>query len=149
LRLSGWTRFYVLFSTRPLVASDHACANDPLILTLTFRNTDRAVDCASVPGAGKDTDGTRDLTLLILIQEQSVAGADRGLDMENRALIITLVMQRWLALRLDLFGNVVLLGICLFGAGMRNSVNPAKVGVVLTYSLAGSFLSHSVLFEPV
>jgi hypothetical protein len=37
-------------------------------------------------------------------------------------------MQRWLSLRLDLFGNLLILGIALFGAGFRNTVQPAKTG---------------------
>ena len=48
---------------------------------------------------------------------------------------MTIAMQRWLALRLDFFGNILILGIGLFAAAKRNSVNPAKVGVVLTYTL--------------
>ncbi|KAG5647497.1 hypothetical protein DXG03_009434 [Asterophora parasitica] len=44
--------------------------------------------------------------------------------------------QRWLAVRLDIFGNLLVLGIALFAAGFRHSVNPAKVGVVLSYTLS-------------
>jgi len=48
---------------------------------------------------------------------------------------MTITMQRWLALRLDLFGNILVLGIALFAAGFRTTVNPAKIGVVLSYTL--------------
>jgi hypothetical protein len=48
----------------------------------------------------------------------------------------TVAIQSWLGLRLEFFGNLLLLGIGLFAAGQRNSVNPAKVGVVLSYSLS-------------
>lgn len=46
-------------------------------------------------------------------------------------------MQSWLALRLEFFANLILLGISLFAACTRNSVNPAKTGVVLSYTLGG------------
>ena len=57
--------------------------------------------------------------------------------MENRAYLMTVVMQRWLALRLEFFANFLVLGIGIFGAGFRNSINPSKIGVVLSYTLAG------------
>ncbi|KAJ3517101.1 hypothetical protein NLJ89_g715 [Agrocybe chaxingu] len=69
------------------------------------------------------------------MQPRSIEAADRGLDGQNRAYLMTLVMQRWLAIRLDMFGNILVLGIAIFGATFRTSVNPARVGVVLTYTL--------------
>ncbi|KAH6879589.1 cadmium ion transporter [Coprinopsis sp. MPI-PUGE-AT-0042] len=68
-------------------------------------------------------------------QNRATLGAYEGLDMQNRAFYMTITVQRWLALRLDLFGNLLVLGIGLFAAGFRESVNPAKVGVVLSYTL--------------
>ena len=85
------------------------------------------------------------LAVIALIPEKtkSIKAADYGLDMENRAFIMTIAMQRWLALRLDFFGNILILGIGLFAAAKRNSVNPAKVGVVLTYTLGSKvFLNN-------
>ncbi|KAG6877944.1 hypothetical protein C0993_001802 [Termitomyces sp. T159_Od127] len=69
-------------------------------------------------------------------QESSIINAEKGLDLENRAYYMTISIQRWLSVRLDLFGNILILGIALFAAGYRHSVNPAKVGVVLSYTLA-------------
>ncbi|CAA7257506.1 unnamed protein product [Cyclocybe aegerita] len=69
------------------------------------------------------------------MQPRSIEAADRGLDGQNRAYLMTVVMQRWLAIRLDMFGNILILGIGIFGATFRTSVNPARVGVVLTYTL--------------
>lgn len=43
--------------------------------------------------------------------------------------------SRWLGVRLDLLGNILVLGIGVFGVAFRNSVSPSKLGVVLTYSL--------------
>ncbi len=68
--------------------------------------------------------------------------AHEGLDMENRAYYMTVSIQRWLALRLDVFGNVLVFGIALFAAGFRDSVNPARIGVVLTYTLSSKYLRY-------
>ncbi|KAG6849131.1 hypothetical protein H0H93_011041, partial [Arthromyces matolae] len=69
-------------------------------------------------------------------QDISISNAEQGLDKENRAYYMTITIQRWLSLRLDFFGNMLVLGIALFAAGFRHSVNPAKIGVVLSYTLA-------------
>ena len=79
-----------------------------------------------------------------MAQNRCVKEAEHGLDMENRAYLMTISMQRWLAVRLDLFGNILVLGIGLFAAGFRSSVNPAKIGVVLSYTLASRFI-HSFI----
>jgi ATP-binding cassette subfamily C (CFTR/MRP) protein 1 len=59
------------------------------------------------------------------------------MDLENRAYFATLSIQRWLSIRLDLFGNALVLGITMFAAGFRSTVNPSKIGVVLAYTLGG------------
>lgn len=41
---------------------------------------------------------------------------------------MTIAIQRWLGLRLDLIGNVLILGIALFAAAFRNTVDPSKIG---------------------
>ena len=56
--------------------------------------------------------------------------------MENRAYYMTIAIQEWLGLRLDFLGNLLVLGIALFGAGSRKSVDPSNVGVVLSYTLS-------------
>ncbi|GLB40936.1 putative ABC transporter transmembrane region [Lyophyllum shimeji] len=68
-------------------------------------------------------------------QNYAIISAENGLDKENRAYYMTISIQRWLAVRLDFFGNILILGIALFAAGFRHTVNPAKVGVVLSYTL--------------
>ncbi|KAF8884421.1 ATP-dependent bile acid permease [Gymnopilus junonius] len=75
-------------------------------------------------------------------QERSIKDAERGLDLENRAYYMTISIQRWLGVRLDLFGNILILGIGLFAAGFSHSVNPAKIGVVLSYSLGTDMVSQ-------
>ncbi|KAK7002404.1 oligomycin resistance ATP-dependent permease YOR1 [Favolaschia claudopus] len=68
-------------------------------------------------------------------QDRAVKDADHGLNMENRAKYMTNSIARWLGVRLDLFGNILVLGIALFAAGFRHSVDPSKIGVVLSYTL--------------
>ncbi|KAJ8457503.1 hypothetical protein ONZ45_g18288 [Pleurotus djamor] len=68
-------------------------------------------------------------------QDTAVNHAQSGLDMENKAYFMTIAIQRWLSLRMDVLGNVLILGIALFAAGFRESVNPSRIGVVLTYTL--------------
>ncbi|THU93933.1 multidrug resistance-associated ABC transporter [Dendrothele bispora CBS 962.96] len=69
-------------------------------------------------------------------QARAIDDAQRGLDMENRAYYMTISIQRWLGIRLDIFGNILILGITLFAAGFRTSANPSNIGVVLTYTLS-------------
>jgi hypothetical protein len=65
--------------------------------------------------------------------------------MQNRANYMTITIQRWLGIRLDFFGNILVLGIGLFAAGFRHDVNPARIGVVLSYTLGGTCISLSSL----
>lgn len=81
-------------------------------------------------------------------QGRSLKKASQGLDMQNRAYYMTLVIQRWLAIRLDFFGNMLVLGIGLFAAGFRDDVNPASIGVVLTYTLSCKYgLMESIVIN--
>ncbi|KAH8110166.1 multidrug resistance-associated ABC transporter [Phellopilus nigrolimitatus] len=75
-------------------------------------------------------------------QPRFVDNAERGLDLENRAYYMTVSIQRWLSVRLDLFGNILVLGIALFAAGFRKTVNPSSIGVVLSYSLSTEMVSQ-------
>ncbi|KAJ7284355.1 multidrug resistance-associated ABC transporter [Mycena rebaudengoi] len=69
------------------------------------------------------------------VQDSAIKDAEAGLDLENRAYLMTITLQQWLAVRLDVLANLLLFGIGLFAAGLRNSVEPSKVGVVRSYSL--------------
>ena len=71
--------------------------------------------------------------------------SNEGLDQENRAYYMTIAIQRWLAVRLDMLGNILILGIGLFAAGFRGSVDPSKIGVVLSYTLSST---HSKTRSP-
>ncbi|KAL0574913.1 hypothetical protein V5O48_007057 [Marasmius crinis-equi] len=69
-------------------------------------------------------------------ESKALDDAETKLDQENRAYYITVALQRWLAVRLDLFSNILILGIGLAAANNRTTLNPAKIGVVLTYALS-------------
>ncbi|KAJ7284398.1 multidrug resistance-associated ABC transporter [Mycena rebaudengoi] len=69
------------------------------------------------------------------VQDSAIKDAEAGLDLENRAYFMTITLQQWLAVRLDVLANLLLFGIGMFAAGLRNNVEPSKVGVVLSYSL--------------
>ncbi|OBZ78499.1 Canalicular multispecific organic anion transporter 1 [Grifola frondosa] len=69
-------------------------------------------------------------------QDRFINKSDYGLDLENRAYYMTIAIQRWLGVRLDILGNILILGIVLFAAGFRDTVNPSKIGVVLSYTLS-------------
>ena len=60
-------------------------------------------------------------------QARTIQAIETRLDMENKATYMTVSIQQWLAARLDLSGNAVILGIVLFATGLRKSVDPSKV----------------------
>lgn len=66
--------------------------------------------------------------------------------MENRAYYMTIVIQRWLGVRLDFLGNLLILGIALFASGFRDTVSPSKTGVVLSYTLSSTYSHHLDIF---
>ncbi len=68
---------------------------------------------------------------------------ESSLDLENRAHYLTISIQRWLGVRLGLFGNILVLGIALFAAAYRKTIHPSKIGVVLIYTLNSKAVIHS------
>ncbi|KAL8287248.1 hypothetical protein RQP46_003700 [Phenoliferia psychrophenolica] len=69
-------------------------------------------------------------------QNVFVTNTEKSIDDQNQAYYLTVTLQRWLGVRLDFLGNILILGIALFGVGFRDTVSPSKLGVVLTYSLS-------------
>jgi ATP-binding cassette subfamily C (CFTR/MRP) protein 1 len=51
-------------------------------------------------------------------------------------------IQRWLSMRLDMCGNILLLAIGIYTAVRRYSVDPAKIGVILSYSITSAWLQN-------
>lgn len=67
------------------------------------------------------------------LQEQFVNDLYGALDRMNSAYFITFVNQRWLSLRLDTIGNMLLFTTTILVIASRTSVSPAISGVVLSY----------------
>lgn len=61
------------------------------------------------------------------------------MDVENRAYYMVITIQQWLSTRLDLLGNILVLGIALFASGFSKTISPSKVGVVLSYTLSSTY----------
>ncbi|KAK0521189.1 hypothetical protein OC834_006756 [Tilletia horrida] len=68
-------------------------------------------------------------------QKRFVRMNEVNIDYNNRAYYLTIAVQRWLSVRMDFLGNVLILGIGLAAVGFRRSISPAVLGVALTYTL--------------
>ncbi|KAJ7260546.1 hypothetical protein C8J57DRAFT_1232808 [Mycena rebaudengoi] len=53
------------------------------------------------------------------VQEAAVKDAEPGLDLENRAYIMTITLQQWLAIRLNVLPNLLVFGIDLLANGVK------------------------------
>jgi len=69
-------------------------------------------------------------------QKRFTDKTELAVDRQNRAYFLTLTLQCWLGIRLEALGNALLLGIALVSVGLRDSISPSKIGVVLTYALS-------------
>ncbi|KAF8899910.1 ABC protein [Gymnopilus junonius] len=56
------------------------------------------------------------------------------IDLENRALVLTVTNQRWLSIRLDFCGALLVFFVALFGVLGISGTNAAQVGLILTYT---------------
>ncbi|KAH9945319.1 ABC protein [Epithele typhae] len=56
------------------------------------------------------------------------------IDLENRAGFITITNQRWLAIRLDFCGGVMVFIVALLAVTNATGINAAEIGLVLTYT---------------
>ncbi|KAH9030727.1 ABC transporter [Lactarius hengduanensis] len=57
-------------------------------------------------------------------------------NIENRAYWMTVTNQRWLGIRLDLLGTLLILVVAMLTVGTRFSISPAQTGVALSYILS-------------
>ncbi|KAH7925482.1 ABC protein [Leucogyrophana mollusca] len=55
-------------------------------------------------------------------------------DLEDRALYLTVTNQRWLAIRLDFMGGILVFIVALFAVVDISGINAAQIGLVLTYT---------------
>ncbi|KZW02976.1 multidrug resistance-associated ABC transporter [Exidia glandulosa HHB12029] len=69
-------------------------------------------------------------------ENRFIRDSEKKLDSENRSYFITIVVQRWLAVRMDILSNILVLGIGIIAVGLRTSTNPSNIGIVLTYTLS-------------
>ncbi|EPQ52646.1 ABC protein [Gloeophyllum trabeum ATCC 11539] len=56
------------------------------------------------------------------------------IDLEDRALILTVTNQRWLAIRLDFCGAMMTFIVSMLCVAGISGINPAQIGLVLTYT---------------
>ncbi|KAF5334268.1 hypothetical protein D9758_015549 [Tetrapyrgos nigripes] len=56
------------------------------------------------------------------------------IDLENRALFLTVTNQRWLAVRLDSLGAILVFFVAMFAVIGVSGISPAEIGLVLSYS---------------
>ncbi|KAH9989454.1 ABC transporter [Russula vinacea] len=57
-------------------------------------------------------------------------------DIENRAYWLTVTNQRWLGLRIDFLGTLLILSVSMLTVGTRFTISPAQTGVTLSYILS-------------
>ncbi|KAG8946658.1 hypothetical protein FRC04_011552 [Tulasnella sp. 424] len=57
-------------------------------------------------------------------------------DLEDRALFLTVTNQRWLAIRLDFMGAILIFVVAIMAAADVGGVNPAQIGLVLVYCVS-------------
>ncbi|KAI9225298.1 MAG: P-loop containing nucleoside triphosphate hydrolase protein [Piptocephalis tieghemiana] len=57
------------------------------------------------------------------------------MDSNNEAYYLTIVIQRWLGVRLETVATILIFCATLFAVSARHSVDPSKVGLVISYAL--------------
>lgn len=58
------------------------------------------------------------------------------MDLEDRAYIVYVATQRWLAIRLDAIGSFLILAVALLVAVGSSGISPSQVGLLLTYCVS-------------
>ncbi|KAJ6537690.1 P-loop containing nucleoside triphosphate hydrolase protein [Mycena capillaripes] len=56
------------------------------------------------------------------------------IDLQNRALFLTVTYQRWLAVRLDACGSILVFLVGIFAAVGVSGITPGEIGLILTYT---------------
>ncbi|KAL1706525.1 P-loop containing nucleoside triphosphate hydrolase protein [Schizophyllum commune] len=80
-------------------------------------------------------------------QDRFITKSEQGQDRQNKATYVSISIQAWLTVRLDLFGNILILGTGLFAAGFRKSVDPAKIGAIISYCLPNQIVTQYAELE--
>jgi hypothetical protein len=100
-------------------------------LSSSYRSN--ALAAVSVPGQGSVEDRHAEQTQ-VHVRDDTMAYRGHALMRISRIIFI----QRWLSMRLDMCGNILLLAIGIYTAVRRYSVDPAKIGVILSYSITSA-----------
>ncbi|KAL1918432.1 uncharacterized protein VTP21DRAFT_3092 [Calcarisporiella thermophila] len=69
------------------------------------------------------------------VQQRCIGDNERFSDLENMAYYLTITIQRWLGLRLELLGNTIVFLVAIFSVAYRYNVSSSIVGLLLSYSL--------------
>lgn len=82
------------------------------------------------------------------VVERFVDDNAHRIDTENKAYWLSVAAMRWLNLRLDLYGVILVLGTGLLAVGLRDTINPSSGGVVLSYMVtAQAAFSNLIRFS--
>ncbi|GEM08785.1 ABC transporter [Rhodotorula toruloides] len=69
-------------------------------------------------------------------KERFLRGNEKYTDLENRAWFLTVCNQRWLAIRVDAWGALLVLIVALVAVGERTTIPSSKTGLILAGTLA-------------
>lgn len=64
-----------------------------------------------------------------------IADFDRRVDVNQTCYLPSMYVTRWLAIRLELIGNFIILFAALFAVLSRHSINPGTVGLSVSFAL--------------
>jgi ATP-binding cassette subfamily C (CFTR/MRP) protein 1 len=78
-------------------------------------------------------------------QETFLKKLSKSIDFEFRFHYTSMVAGRWLGLRLDSLGCLLILGVALFGVFFRDNVAPSKFGVVITYAMQSTLMFSQLI----
>jgi ATP-binding cassette subfamily C (CFTR/MRP) protein 1 len=78
-------------------------------------------------------------------QETFLKKLSKSIDFEFRFHYTSMVAGRWLGLRLDSLGSLLILGVALFGVFFRDNVAPSKFGVVITYAMQSTLMFSQLI----
>ncbi|XP_055295954.1 multidrug resistance-associated protein 1 isoform X1 [Sitodiplosis mosellana] len=69
------------------------------------------------------------------VQERFIADSDNRVDFNQKCYAPSVFANRWLAVRLEMVGNLIILFAALFAVLSRNSIDPGMVGLSVSYAL--------------
>ena len=66
-------------------------------------------------------------------EDRFLSQNQRMIDVENRAYLLTIYNQRWLGIRLDLFGSLLAFVVAIISVAERYTISPSQIGLILSY----------------